>query len=123
MRGALQAAARTDWRPIQAQIGQGTPLGNLVTDAAIRRLETDSGGRAHARAGRPNGGRSPMDVDNSRCERGAPTGGEGVGATVPRRPPPDPVEDLSHAERSQREAFIDEVRRIRRIVASNSVTP
>eukprot|EP00959_Pyramimonas_sp_CCMP1952_P266721 5576457-Pyramimonas_sp.AAC.1 len=51
MRGALQAAARTDWRPIHAQMGQGTPLGNLVTDAVIRRLESDSGARDHARAG------------------------------------------------------------------------
>eukprot|EP00959_Pyramimonas_sp_CCMP1952_P056849 1187106-Pyramimonas_sp.AAC.1 len=89
-------------------MGQGTPLGNLVTDAVIRRLETDSGGRGHARAGCPSGGHSPMDVDDSGRDRRGPTGGEGVGATVPRRPPPEPVGDLSHAERSQQGAFIDE---------------
>eukprot|EP00959_Pyramimonas_sp_CCMP1952_P156837 3280093-Pyramimonas_sp.AAC.1 len=61
MRGALQAAARTEWRPIHPQMGQGTPLGNLVTDAVIRRLDADSRGPDQVRSGRPSEGRAPMD--------------------------------------------------------------
>ncbi len=48
MRGALQAAARTEWRPLHAQMGQGTPLGNLVTDAVIRRIGAVSCARIRA---------------------------------------------------------------------------
>eukprot|EP00959_Pyramimonas_sp_CCMP1952_P007100 148506-Pyramimonas_sp.AAC.1 len=64
-----------------------------------------------------------MDVDNPCSDRASHAGGEGVGTRSPQRPPPDSVEGLSQAERSQRDAFIDEVRRIRTRVASNSVTP
>eukprot|EP00959_Pyramimonas_sp_CCMP1952_P054700 1143202-Pyramimonas_sp.AAC.1 len=59
MRSALQAAARTDWRPIHAQMGQGTPLGNLFTDAVIRRLDTDSRVRTKCVLGAPAMGTPP----------------------------------------------------------------
>eukprot|EP00959_Pyramimonas_sp_CCMP1952_P131535 2750631-Pyramimonas_sp.AAC.1 len=61
-----------------------------------------------------------MDVDTPRNDRDSHAGLEGVGARPPQRPPPVLEEGLSQAERSQREAFIDEVRRIRARVASNS---
>eukprot|EP00959_Pyramimonas_sp_CCMP1952_P168508 3521036-Pyramimonas_sp.AAC.1 len=69
-------------------MGQGTPLGNLVTDAVIRRLDTDSRGQDQVRAGRPSDGHSPMDVDNPCSDRASHTGGEGVGTRSPQRPPP-----------------------------------
>eukprot|EP00959_Pyramimonas_sp_CCMP1952_P461256 9481278-Pyramimonas_sp.AAC.1 len=64
-----------------------------------------------------------MDVDNPRNDRDSHADVEGVGARPPQRSPPVLEEGLSQVERSQRDAFIDEVRRIRTRVASNSVTP
>eukprot|EP00959_Pyramimonas_sp_CCMP1952_P448611 9393359-Pyramimonas_sp.AAC.1 len=72
-------------------MGQGTPLGNLVADAVIRRLEADSRGQDQERSGRPSEGHAPMDVDNDpRNGRGSHAGLEGVGARPPQRPPPSP---------------------------------
>eukprot|EP00959_Pyramimonas_sp_CCMP1952_P281916 5892323-Pyramimonas_sp.AAC.1 len=64
-----------------------------------------------------------MDVDDPWRGGRSSTSGDGGRETALYRPPPDPVQDLSPAERSQRQAFVDEVHRIRRMVASNSVTP
>eukprot|EP00959_Pyramimonas_sp_CCMP1952_P402879 8442467-Pyramimonas_sp.AAC.1 len=64
-----------------------------------------------------------MDVENPWRDGRSPTSGDGGREAALHRPPPDPVQGLSPAERSQREAFVDEVQRIRRMVASNSVTP
>eukprot|EP00959_Pyramimonas_sp_CCMP1952_P024650 517384-Pyramimonas_sp.AAC.1 len=61
-----------------------------------------------------------MDVDNPRSGRDSHAGLEGVAARPPQRPPPVLEEGLSQAERSQRDAVIEEVRRIRARVASNS---
>eukprot|EP00959_Pyramimonas_sp_CCMP1952_P202745 4240384-Pyramimonas_sp.AAC.1 len=77
MRGALQAAARTDWRPVHPQMGQGTPLENFVTDAVIRRLDADSRGQDQVRSGRPREGHAPMDVDNPRSGGDSHAGSEG----------------------------------------------
>eukprot|EP00959_Pyramimonas_sp_CCMP1952_P149233 3122449-Pyramimonas_sp.AAC.1 len=60
MRGALQAAARTDWRPIHPQM----------------------------RAGRPSDGHAPMDVDSPRNGRDSHADLEGVGMRPPQGPPP-----------------------------------
>eukprot|EP00959_Pyramimonas_sp_CCMP1952_P022046 463422-Pyramimonas_sp.AAC.1 len=64
-----------------------------------------------------------MDAGDPRRGGRSSTSGDGGRGTALYRPPPDPVQGLSPAERSQREAFVDEVHRIRRMVASNFATP
>eukprot|EP00959_Pyramimonas_sp_CCMP1952_P153526 3212002-Pyramimonas_sp.AAC.1 len=64
-----------------------------------------------------------MDAGGPRGGGRSSSSGSGSRGTALYRSPPDPVQGLSPAELAQRGAFVDEVHRIRRMVASNTVAP
>ena len=108
-RGALASAARASGRAIHSLLGCGSPLGRLVVAAITRRLR-----RARTPMA-PGTSTRPMEVDRDPID--IPVDGEPDGSVLARRP----ARDLDRHELARAMALVDEMRRVRHLVALDAV--
>ena len=108
-RGALASAARASGRAIHSLLGCGSPLGRLVVAAITRRLR-----RARAPLS-PGTSTRPADTDRDPVD--IPVDDEPDGSVLARRP----ARELDRHELARAMALVDEIRRVRHLVALDAV--